>query len=108
MGHRASPVNPAGSVGASQLATDLITGVKVAPAALKTFIVTGRSGAGACSTGTMGLKVGDKVVSCVNLTDATEASADFEATVTVADQLQQSSASNYSAKKFAVQVLVRS
>lgn len=105
---RPSPVNPTGSISASQLATSLITGVKIAPTALKTFIVTGRSGAGACSTGTTGLKVGDRVVACVNLTDITEASADFESTITVADQLQQSSASNYSAKKFLVTVLVRS
>ncbi len=108
MGHRASPVNPAGSVAASQLATDLIVGTKILPAAQKTFVVTGRSGAGACSTGTTGLKVGDKVISVVNLTDATEASADFESTITVADQIQQSSVSNYSAKKFAIEVLVRS
>ena len=108
MGHRASPTNPAGSVGASQLATDLITGPKIAPGAQRTFVVTGRNAAGACSTGASGLKVGDKVISVVNLTDIAEASGDFESTITVADQLQQSSASNYSAKKFAVTVLVRS
>lgn len=105
---RPSPTTPTGSIAASQLATDLITGVKVAPTAFKTFIVTGRNAAGACSTGTTGLKVGDKVIACVNLTDEAEASADFEATITVVNQIQQSSASNYSAKKFLVTVLVRS
>lgn len=106
MGLRASPTNVAGSIAASQLATDLITGIKILPGALTQKMVTGNNGAGACTA--TGLKVGDKIIGCMNLTDATDGTAAFEGTVTVADQLQQSSASNYSAKKFIVTVLVRS
>lgn len=103
---RPSPTTPTGSIAASQLATGLITGVKMNTGAIRQFLVTGRNGAGACSTGASGLKVGDKVIGVLNVTDEAEAKADFESTVTVADQLQQSSGSNYSAKKFWVTVFV--
>jgi hypothetical protein len=69
-------------------------------------VFTGLNGAGAVTL--TGAKVGDKVVLLVNLTDATDGSGSFEATVTVADQLQQSSGSNLSAKKFAVLLLSQS
>lgn len=56
----------------------------------------GHNNAGACTL--VGAKVGDKVVSVQNITDHLLASASFEAVITVADQIQQSSASDLSAK----------
>ena len=47
-----------------------------------------------------GTKVGDKVVGVADLTNLADAKASFEATVTVADQIQQSSASDLSAVVF--------
>lgn len=49
-----------------------------------------------------GAKVGDKVVGVSNVTDHVTASASFETTITVADQIQQSSASDLSAKTIIV------
>jgi hypothetical protein len=66
----------------------------------KAVFVTGHNGAGAATA--TGLSVGDVVKAVVNLTDVADASAAFEATVTVNNQIQQSSASDYSAKKFLV------
>jgi hypothetical protein len=57
----------------------------------------GRNGAGALTLA--GTKVGDKVVLAYNLTDLTDSAAGFEATITVAGQIQQSSATDFSAKK---------
>lgn len=69
---------------------------------LRFFMVTGNNGAGQCTaTGTV---VGDKVLAAMNLTDATDDNANFEATITVVDKIVQSSASNLSAKKFLVVV----
>lgn len=68
-----------------------------------TVVITGSNGAGACTA--TGLKVGDKVVSVTNLTTPADAASSFEGTVTVADQIQQSSASNLSASKFLVLVV---
>jgi hypothetical protein len=46
-----------------------------------------------------GARVGDTVVMVVNMTDATNKSARFEGTISVADQIQQTSAAdNLSAK----------
>ena len=44
----------------------------------------------------------------VNITDGTLALGDFEATITVVDQIQQSSAVDLSTKKFTVLLLVKS
>lgn len=62
------------------------------------LVVTGKNGTGACTA--TGARVGDKVIGMVNLTDATDDKANFELAITVVDQIQQSSASNLSAKKF--------
>jgi hypothetical protein len=48
-----------------------------------------------------GAKVGDKVAQIINLTDGTGGESLFESTISVADQIQQTSASDLSAKKFA-------
>jgi hypothetical protein len=95
-----------GEIVTAMLASKAVTGVKLDEAALNGLVFTGAAAAGACTL--TGAKVGDKVVSLVNLTDATNDKANFEATITVADQIQQSSASNLSAKKFAVMLVVKS
>jgi hypothetical protein len=67
-----------------------------------TVVVAGRNGAGAITA--TGFKVGDKVVAATNLTDGTGDGASFETEITVADQIQQSSASNLTTKKYVFQV----
>lgn len=65
------------------------------------LFTAGRNGAGAVTF--TGAKVGDTVFSALNLTDVSDAmaaTAVFESTITVADQIQQASASDLSAKKF--------
>jgi hypothetical protein len=63
--------------------------------------VTGSNGAGACTL--TGARVGDQVEGIVRIDSSpADASASFEATITVADQIQQSSASNLSAQTFLV------
>lgn len=62
------------------------------------LVVTGNNGAGQCTA--TGTRVGDKVIGMVNLTDATDDKAKFEAAITVADKVVQSDAGNLSAKKF--------
>ena len=72
---------------------------------LKQYLFTGKNGAGAITL--TGTAVGDKVCGhVINETDLTNDSANFEATITVANQIQQSSASDLSTKKFSV-LLVR-
>jgi hypothetical protein len=100
-----------GTIGAGELTTAMlankaVTGPKLDEAALNGLVFTGKNGAGACTL--TGAKVGDKVLMLTNLTDASAGKADFESTITVADQIQQSSASNYSAKKFSVLLVVKS
>jgi len=67
---------------------------------LKLMSFDGRNGAGACTA--TGLAIGDKVMSVVGLTDDVSGNqADkFEATITVADQIQQSSATDLSTKDY--------
>lgn len=67
---------------------------------------SGHDGAGACTL--TGAKVSDQVILLVNLTDAADGKAGFESTITVADQIQQSAASDLSAKTFAVLLLSKS
>lgn len=61
---------------------------------------TGKNGSGACTL--TGSAVGDVVLGIVNITDGTTATSSFESTITVVNQIQQSSASDLSTKKFAV------
>lgn len=74
-------------------------------AAIKT-VVTGRNGAGAITL--TGAKVGDKVSAMINMTTPGDAKANFEATITVDGQIQQSSASDLSTAKFLVELSLQS
>lgn len=67
---------------------------------LKFISVDGKNGTGAITA--TGAVVGDKVLYVAGLTEGAlgNASASFEATITVADQVQQSSASNLSANNY--------
>lgn len=95
-----------GEVVTAMLATKAVTGVKLDEAALNGLVFTGAAAPGACTL--TGAKVGDKVVSLVNITDGTSDKAKFENTITVADQIQQSSSDNLSTKKFSVLLVVKS
>lgn len=66
-----------------------------------TAVAAGSNGAGPITAA--GFAVGDRVVSAVNLTDGTNDAANFESVITVAGQIQQSSATNLSAKKYIFQ-----
>lgn len=65
----------------------------------------GRNGAGACTA--TGAVVGDKVIGVFGITGGAlgDASASFETTVTVTDQIQQSSGSNLSANDYVALLL---
>lgn len=90
----------------AKLAANAVTGPKMDSAGFLAAVVTGRNGAGACTL--TGAKIGDKVIANINLTDADSGRASFETTITVADQIQQSSASDLSTKKYEVMLLVQS
>ena len=74
-------------------------------AGLKTISFDGRSGAGSCTA--TGAVVGMKVLAVFGLTAGAlgNAAASFESTITVADQIQQSSASNLSANDYVAVLL---
>lgn len=57
---------------------------------------------GAASIVLANAAVGDKVVMLVDLTDATDGSGSFEATISVAGHIAQTSVSDLSAKKFMI------
>lgn len=59
---------------------------------------TGSNGAGACTA--TGAAVSDAIFAVAGLTDMGQFDADFEISVSVINQIQQSSVSNYSAKNF--------
>ncbi len=74
-------------------------------AKLKTISFDGRSGAGAITA--TGAVVGDKVLAVFGITGGAlgAAGASFEATITVINQIQQSSASNLSANDYVAVLL---
>lgn len=67
------------------------------PNAIKA-VVAGSNGVGAITV--TGAKVGDSVEMVINLTSPADASSSFEASVSVAGQVQQTSASNLSGSTF--------
>lgn len=69
-------------------------------------VAVGSNGAGAITVA--GAVVGDTVTAAVNLTTPAVASASFESTVSVAGQVQQTSASNLSGSTFLFLVRPRS
>jgi hypothetical protein len=91
---------------AAMIGTDAVTGPKLASTALTQLVCSGNNGAGACTL--TGAKVGDKVIGVINLTDAADVKASYESTITVADQIQQTSATDLSLKKMAVTLVVKS
>lgn len=72
---------------------------------LKFISFDGKNGAGACTA--VGAVVGDKVLYVAGLTGGAlgNASASYEATITVVDQIQQSSASDLSANDYLAALL---
>lgn len=80
--------------------TLVLTGATVTGMMLGSF--TGKNGAGACTL--TGAKVGDKVLGVAGATAGVVgfAAASFESTITVADQIQQSSVANLSANLYTV------
>lgn len=94
------------NVTTGKMAANAVTGPKMAIGAFFAGHFTGRNGAGAITL--TGAKVGDKVIICTNLTDEANGATNFESTITVVDQIQQSSASDLSTKKFGVLLLVQS
>lgn len=79
---------------------------------VKKYSAAGRNGAGAITL--TGTKVGDKVIGALGFVTATGAlasaapEASFESTITVADQIQQSSASNLTANTYVFFIQPRS
>lgn len=63
---------------------------------------TGLNGAGAVTL--TGANVGDIVLGVGNVTDGSDAAASYESVITIANQIQQSSASDLSLKKMIVHV----
>lgn len=88
----------AGGVTATQLGASSVTAAKLAAAQKRRYFVLGRNGAGPVTL--TGALVGDKLDGAVNLAAGPGASLDrttaFEATITVANQIQQTSASDLS------------
>lgn len=74
--------------------------------ATRNYGFTGVASAGAITL--TGVKVGDIVKGVANATDGTNDSANFETVITVANQIQQTSASNLSTKKFVALVVAQS
>jgi hypothetical protein len=92
---------------ASKFTSNAVTGPALSSASQRLLAFAGHSGAGACTA--TGTKVGDTVVGIIDLAAASvSAAASFESTITVNDQIQQSSASNLSAVKYALLVVAKS
>ena len=91
------------NVTTAKIADANVTAAKLANAALVFTGFTGKNLAGACTL--TGAKVGDIVLGVVSITDGGSAAASFETTITVADQIQQSAASDLSTKKFSTLLL---
>lgn len=90
----------------SKLAQDAVTGSKIDPTNFKQIgPANARNGAGAVAA--VGASIGDKVLMAVNLTDLSDATANFESTITVNNQIQQSSATDLSTKKHMFLILHR-
>ena len=76
------------------------------PGAFKPFYFGGLAAPGAIAA--PGANVGDKVVDVESLTDLAGAAASFEATISIANQIQQKDTADLSKKKFRVLVIAQS
>ena len=99
--------NPSMASGAAlaNLASASVTGAKLAATIQKILVANGRTGAGAVTLATAG--AGDAVLGVVNLSDLSDDKASFEAVISTAGQIQQSSASDLSTKVFLFILLSR-
>jgi hypothetical protein len=99
-----------GSLGGSYpnptIAANAVGGPELNVTAFRPKYASGVAAAGPVTL--TGAKIGDKVAMAVNLTDANGGESLFEATITVADQIQQTSASNLTTKKFAFLLIAKS
>lgn len=89
-----------GSVNLRRIVNARGTAIDGVASRMKYLGFTGRNGAGAITV--TGAAVGDTVVGVCNTTDGGSGASAFETTVTVANQIQQSSASDLSTKKYTV------
>lgn len=87
-------------------ASNRLAGTGIDAEALELIGFTGRNGAGAITL--TGAAVGDVVIGVANVTDGADDSSGFETAITVVNQIQQSSASDLSTKKYAALLLARS
>jgi hypothetical protein len=69
-------------------------------------VATGHSGAGSVTLA--GAKVGDRVLEALDLTDSSDVRSSFEATISVAGHIAQTTASDLSAKTIAFRLLSQS
>ncbi len=97
----------AGAVGSTSLAANAVTAAALATAALRMRSFAGHNGTGACTC--VGLKVGDTVTSLLDVASPpfADAHASFEATITVNDQIQQTSASDLSTHVYLILVVAK-
>lgn len=79
---------------------DVLDAVAALPAKTKVYSFTGRNGAGAVTL--TGAAVGDVVLGVAGISSVGNAAASFEATISVINQIQQSSASDLSAVTYLV------
>jgi len=87
---------------AATIGANKVTAAKIDPVALKLAAFAGRNLAGACTL--TNTKIGDMVLGVV-CSDGTDGTALFEAVITVADEIQQVSATDLSTKKYSVLLL---
>lgn len=84
-----------------------VVGTALSATAQRLLAFAGHNNVGACTL--TGAKVGDTVTGVIDLAGASvSAAASFESTITVADQIQQTSSSNLSAVKYAALLVAKS
>ena len=96
----------AGAVGTTDLAAAAVVGTKLGLTGIVSGGFTGSNGAGPCTL--TGATVGQRVLAVMETTATVAigvAAALFESTITVADQIQQSSVANNSAKRYVIILL---
>jgi hypothetical protein len=102
-----APTIASGAVVAAKLGANAVTGPALSAGSMRLLGFAGHNGAGACTL--TGAKVGDTVVGVVDVAvGSVSAAASFESTITVNNQIQQSSASDLSAIKYLALVVAKS